>query len=107
RYDFPSLNLYNRESSFFPLAQHYYRFQTDYERFHQTKNYTTRQLTLKRRWKAYGFILIFYFMLKNNLRVAKQKQTYYHRDYRRIRFLELLTAVHRVYLEPNSPIYKA
>ncbi|CAF3675206.1 unnamed protein product [Rotaria socialis] len=107
RHDFPSLNSYNREPSFFPLAQHYYRFQIDYERFHQNKSYTTRQLNLKRRWKAYGFILIFYFMLKRNLRVAKKKKTYYHRDYCRIRFLELLTAVHRVYLEPNSPIYKA
>jgi len=102
RYDFSYLNLYNREPSFFPLAHNSYRLQTDYKNFHIKK-----RIHLKHRWKIYGFILIFYFMLKKNLRLAKQKDTYYQRDYHRLRFLELLTAVHRVYLEPNSSIYKS
>ncbi|CAF3889172.1 unnamed protein product [Rotaria sordida] len=106
-YDFSNLNLYNREPSFFPLAHNYYRLQTDYERFHTNKIYTIKRINLKQRWKIYGLIIIFYFMLKKNLRLAKQKDTYYHRDYHRIRFLELLTAVHRVYLEPYSSIHKA
>ena len=101
------LNLYNREPSFFPLAHNYYRLQTDYEKFHIKKDYSIKRSNLKQRWKIYGFILIFYFMLKKNLRLAKQKDTYYQRDYHRIRFLELLTAVHRVYLEPNSSIHKS
>lgn len=107
RYDFSSLNLYNREPSFFPLAHNYYRLQTDYENFHVKKHSSSKRWKLKQRWKIYGFILIFYFMLKKNLRLAKQKDTYYQRDYHRLRFLELLTAVHRVYLEPNSTIYKS
>ena len=108
RYDFSYLNSYNREPSFFPLAHSYYRCQTDYENFHLKKSFSTRRrINYKQRWKSAGFILIFYFMLKRNLRLAKQKETYYQRDYHRIRFLELLTAIHRVYLEPNSPIYKA
>jgi hypothetical protein len=107
RYDFSYLNSYNREPSFFPLAHNYYRLQTDYDNFHIKKISTRKRIHSKKRWKIYGFILIFYFMLKRNLRLAKQKDTYYQHDYRRLRFLELLTAVHRVYLEPNSPIYKA
>jgi hypothetical protein len=106
-YDFSHLNLYNREPSFFPLAQNYYRLQTDYENFHIKKAFSRKRMDLKKRWKIYGFILIFYFMLKKNLRLAKKKDTYYQRDYHRLRFLELLTAVHRVYLEPDSPIYKS
>jgi hypothetical protein len=108
RFDFSYLNSYNREPSFFPLAHNYYRLQTDYENFHQKKKISSiKRMNLKQRWKSYGFILIFYFMLKKNLRLAKQKDTYYQRDYHRIRFLELLTAIHRVYLEPNSSIHKA
>ena len=107
RFDFSSLYSYNREPSFFPLAHNYYRLQTDYENFHIKKPLSIKRINLKQRWKAYGFILIFYFMLKRNLRLAKAKDSYYQDDYHRIRFLELLTAIHRVYLEPNSPIYKA
>jgi hypothetical protein len=107
RYDFSYLNLYNREPSFFPLAHNYYRLQTDYENFHIKRTYSIKRINFKKLWKIYGFILIFYFMLKRNLRLAKQKDTYYQRDYHRLRFLELLTAVHRVYLEPSSPIYKS
>ena len=85
--------------SVFPLARHSHRFQTDYHRVdtHRRAN---------RRWKSVVCILIFYFRLKENLRRAKGKPTYYQRDYHRLRFLELLTAVHRVYFEPNSAIYK-
>ena len=107
RYDFSYLNLYNREPSFFPLAKNYYRLQTDYENFHINRNRIIRRINLRRRWKVYGFVLIFYFMLKRNLYLAKKKDTYYHYDYHRIRFLELLTAIHRIYLEPNSPLYKS
>ena len=102
RYDFSRLNLTHREPSFFPPAHNSYRIQTDYDRFHARPN-----RSFKRRWKTLGLVLIFYFYLRNNLRLAKQLDTYYQRDYRRIRFLELLTAVHRVYLEPKSPIHKA
>ena len=102
RYDFSRLNLTHREPSFFPPAHNSYRLQTDYDRFHARPNRVFR-----RRWKTVGLVLMFYFYLRNNLRLAKQMDTYYQRDYRRIRFLELLTAVHRVYLEPRSPIYKA
>ena len=107
RYDFSYLNLSNREPSFFPLADNYYRLQTDYEKYHKNKYGSKRRRYLKKRWKIYGLMLIFYFMLKKNLRLAKQKDIYYQRDYHRLRFLELLTAVHRVYLEPNSSMYKS
>jgi hypothetical protein len=91
RSDFSYLNLYNREQSFFTLAQNYYLLQTDYEKFHTKKVYSINRFRLKQRWKVVGFILIFYFILKKNLRLAKQMDTYYQRDYRRLRFLELLT----------------
>lgn len=107
RFDFSTLYSYNREPSDFPLAHNYYRLQTDYEKFHIKKPYSLRRTNLKQRWKAYGYILIFYFMLKRNLRIAKSKASYYQNDYHRIRFLELLTAIHRVYLEPHSPVYKS
>lgn len=107
RFDSSSLYSYNREPSDFPLAHNYYRLQTDYEKFHLKKPFSIKRTNLKQRWKAYGYILIFYFMLKRNLRLAKIKASYYQNDYHRIRFLELLTAIHRVYLEPNSSIYKA
>lgn len=107
RYDFSCLHLYNREPSFFPLADNYYRLQTDYEKFHLKKLSKKKSWHLKQRWKIYGYIVIFYFILKKNLRLAKQQETYYQRDYHRLRFLELLTAIHRVYLEPNSPIHKS
>lgn len=106
RFDFSKIYSYNRESSFFPPAEDFYLLQTDYDKYYKNRIYHTRRFKSKRNWRIYGFILIFYFMLKKNLRLAKQKNIYYHRDYRRIRFLELLTAVHRVYLEPNSPIHR-
>lgn len=106
-HDFSYLDSFNREPSFFPLAHSYYRLQTSYETYHTNKFRLPRRTNLRQRWRAYGFILIFYFMLRRNLRKAKQKDTYYLRDHRRIRFLELLTAVHRIYLEPNSTIYNS
>jgi len=110
RYDFSKLNLYNREPSFFPLAQNYHRLQIDYDNFHTTKSsgrFEHHRFTARQRWKIYGSIVIFYFLLRNNLKSAKRKHSYYQRDFHRIRFLELLTAVHRVYLEPTSSIYKS
>lgn len=109
RYDFSKLNLYNREPSFFPLAQNYYNLQTDYEDFYAKKTVRSdyQRFSARQRWKIYGSIVIFYFLLKSNLKLAKQKRSYYQRDFHRIRFLELLTAVHRVYLEPTSSIYKS
>ncbi|CAF1261363.1 unnamed protein product [Adineta steineri] len=101
-HDFSYYNVSDRQPSYFPLAQKYHRLQTDYNTFHTL----IKRKNLKQRWKIYGFILIFYFTLKNKLRVAKQKHTYYQHNYDRIRFLELLTVIHRVYLDPNSSIYQ-
>ncbi|CAF1523372.1 unnamed protein product, partial [Adineta steineri] len=87
--DFSYYNVSDRQPSYFPLAQKYHRLQTDYNKF-QT---LIKRKNLKQRWKIYGFILIFYFTLKNKLRLAKQKHTYYQHNYDRIRFLELLTVI--------------
>ena len=101
------MNSYNRESSYFPFANDYFRLQTDYEQFSRKRRIAFRRIDYRQLWKTVGFSVIFYFLLKKNLAQAKRLKTYYQHDFDRIRFLELLTGVHRIYLEPHSPIYQA
>ena len=100
RFEWSQLNTFNRQPSFFPLAEYSYRYQKDYHRQRLS------EYSFKRRWKSIVYVLIFYFYLKRNLQRAKKKSTYYQRDYHRLRFLELLTGIHRIYLEPHSTIYQ-
>ncbi|CAF0756449.1 unnamed protein product [Adineta ricciae] len=94
------------QPSTIPSAQQDYHLQLNYELYYSQKPYLKRRFNYKQRWKIYGMIFIFYFMLKRKLRIAKKNANYYEYDYHRIRFLELLTVVHRVYLDPNCSIYQ-
>ena len=107
--EFPRLNFDNDSISPLPQRSNPYVSQSiEFARFNIENDPIVRRSRRpkRRQWKSVGFILIFYFHLKRNVRRAKTKSTYYQRDFHRLRFLELLTAVHRVYFEPNSILYK-
>ncbi|UJR27256.1 hypothetical protein I4U23_008551 [Adineta vaga] len=106
QHDFSSLKSISHKSSNVRSAQDDYRLQISYNIYYSQRHYLKKRFNAKQRWKIYGTIFIFYFMLRKNLRLTKKKFNYYEYDYHRIRFFELLTVVHRAYLDPNCSIYQ-